>query len=129
MKILKCICVGLVVAAVSHAAGAHDVELSKQYDTCMDKSEGEASLVKCIVAENKRQDLRLSRAYKALMNSLAPSTRKELLDVQKIWTKYRDANCAFYVDPDEGRQGRLDAYNCTLTTTANRARELEDFRP
>ena len=61
-----------------------------------------------------------------------PSPRKkQLQEAQRSWINYRDANCAFYDDPDGGTLARVNANAnaCMMTTTVNRARELESFRP
>ena len=129
MKTLKCFGAALTIAAVSHAASAHETGLSKQYAACMDKSSATTmDMIGCITAENQRQDLLLNKAYKALMAELPPPRRAQLQDVQRAWIKYRDANCAFYADPEGGTLARVNANSCMLAATAERARELEGLK-
>jgi uncharacterized protein YecT (DUF1311 family) len=45
--------------------------------------------------------------------------------VQRAWLKFRDANCAFYDDPDGGTLARVLSNECMMTQTAQRAQELE----
>lgn len=129
MKILKRFFAALAIAAASHAASAHEIGLSKQHAACMDKSGGTTmGMVECITAETQRQDARLNRAYKAVMAELSPERKKQLLEAQRAWIKFRDANCSFYNDPDGGTLARVNANDCMLTSTAARVHELENFK-
>ncbi|WP_076998268.1 lysozyme inhibitor LprI family protein [Variovorax sp. KK3] len=115
--------------AFTHAANAADPALSKQYSACMDKAGGvTAGMIDCIGAEVQRQDAKLNAAYKALMSSVVPARQTQLRDAQRAWIKYRDANCAFYLDPDGGTLARVEANDCVLTSTAARAAELERLK-
>nr|WP_181375948.1 lysozyme inhibitor LprI family protein [Polaromonas sp. H8N]AWD72302.1 hypothetical protein pH8NP2_p028 [Polaromonas sp. H8N] len=130
MNILKRLSAALAIAAASHAAGAHETGLSKQHAACMDKSGGTTmGMIECITAETQRQDARLNKAYKAVMAELSPERKKQLLEAQRAWIKFRDANCAFYDDPDGGTLARVNANACMMTATAERSRELEGFKP
>jgi uncharacterized protein YecT (DUF1311 family) len=109
-------------------AQADDSHLSKQFTVCVDEAAGvTSSTVDCIAAETKRQDLRLNQAYKNLIETLTPSRKQELLDIQRLWIKFRDANCNFYYDPDGGSIVRVLSANCVMDMTAERAGELENF--
>ena len=129
MNTLKRFCAVFAIAAASHAAGAHETGLSKQHAACMDKSGGTTmGMIECITAETQRQDARLNKAYKALIAELSPERKKQLQEAQRVWIKYRDANCAFYDDPDGGTLARVNANACMMTSTAERAGELEGFK-
>jgi len=43
------------------------------------------------------------------MNELKPERKKDLQEVQRLWIKYTEANCNFYLDPDGGTAARLAA--------------------
>lgn len=85
-------------------------------------------MIECIDAEAQRQDGRLNKAYKALMAGLSAERKKQLLDAQRNWIKFRDANCGFYYDPDGGTMARVSANDCVMNMTAGRAKELENLR-
>ena len=130
MKLLNCFCAALAIAAAPLAASAHETGLSKPYAACMDKSSGVTmDMIGCITAEHQRQDARLNKAYKALIAELPPSRKTQLQAAQRAWITYRDANCAFYDDPDGGTLARVNANACMMTATADRAHELESFKP
>lgn len=101
---------------------------SKQFSTCMDKSGGATfAMVDCINAELKVQDARLNSAYKKLGAKLTPERKIQLRDVQRIWIRYRDANCAFHADPEGGSLARIAGSHCFLQETTLRAQELEQL--
>ena len=110
------------------AVHAQEINLTKQFSVCMDKADGVTQhMVECIDAETKRQDARLNKAYKALLADLNPERKKQLLEAQRAWLKFRDTNCAFYFDPEGGTIARVQAVDCMMTMTASRAKELENF--
>ena len=84
-------------------------------------------MLDCMGAEAERQDKRLNDVYKKLMNELKPARKKELQEVQRLWIKYTEANCNFYLDPDGGTAARLAASECPVLAKAARAKELENF--
>ena len=125
-------CAALVLALAPLAASAQSDEtlLSKQYSACMDRfSSSTADMVGCMTAETKHQDTRLNAAYQAAMALQTPERKKQLQQVQRLWIQYRDANCGFYMDPQGGTLARLSANDCVMTSTAQRAKELEGFGP
>ena len=129
MKTLAFFCAALAVAGASFAASAHDTGLSPQHAACMDKSGGTTmGMIDCIDAEYRRQDVRLNKAYKALMADQTAPRKTQLQQAQRLWISYRDANCRFYDDPDGGTLARVNANDCMMSATADRAHELENFR-
>jgi uncharacterized protein YecT (DUF1311 family) len=129
MNTFRSLCITLAIAGAPLAAFAADAPQTKQYATCMDKTgTTTAGMVDCASAETKRQDARLNIAYKALIADLSPARKTQLQEVQRTWIKFRDANCAFYVDPDGGTLAVVDGNLCVMTSTTERAHELEDFK-
>ena len=86
----------IAVAALlclSQAAFAEDMGLSKEYSACMDRANGiTANMIECFAAETGKQDARLNKVYKELMNALSPARKNQLKEAQRAWIKYRDAN-------------------------------------
>jgi uncharacterized protein YecT (DUF1311 family) len=94
----------------------------------MDRSGGvTVEMIDCMAAELKRQDAALNANYKVLTNQLTPSRRKQLLEAQRAWIRFRDTNCQFYADPDGGTLAVVEANSCVLTMTASRAQELSQL--
>ncbi|MCP5419018.1 MAG: DUF1311 domain-containing protein [Gammaproteobacteria bacterium] len=101
---------------------------SPQFSRCLDKANGvTAAMIACIASETKVQDARLNSNYNALMASLNESRKKELLEAQRAWLKFRDLNCKFYYDPDGGSIATVSANHCFLNTTEQRASELKEL--
>lgn len=101
---------------------------NSQFDTCMDKAGGvTVNMLNCIGAETQRQDKKLNTMYQNVMKSLTNENKERLKKAQQAWIKYRDANCSFYADPDEGTLASITGSNCVMDMTTQRAKELEDF--
>ena len=83
----------------------------------------------CLGDELDRQNARLNDNYKKLMSKLSPNRKKKLREAQRAWIKFRETNCDFYFDPDGGSAARIAAIDCSVTTTAARAKELKDLLP
>ena len=102
--------------------------LSAEYSKCIEKSGGtDPGMLDCMGAEAERQDKRLNDVYRKLMNELKPERKKELQEAQRLWIKYTQENCNFYLDPDGGTAARLAASECPVLAKAARAKELENF--
>src|SRR6266478_9105520 len=49
-----------------------------------------------------RRGSRLNENYKKLISKLPTERKNALVEAQRAWIKFRDANCGFYADPDGG---------------------------
>jgi uncharacterized protein YecT (DUF1311 family) len=65
--------------------------------------------------------------YKRSMAKLSAKRKEALLEAQRAWIKFRDANCNFYYDPEGGSAAHLAGTDCNLNATANRATELRNL--
>ncbi len=126
MNLRKKIFLSLTLSSISLLALAQDIGLTTQFTKCMESSNGVTiNMLECIDAETKRQDLRINKAYKTVMDQLSPERKKQLQQAQRAWITYRDANCQFYFDPDGGSLARVGANDCFMSATATRSKELE----
>jgi uncharacterized protein YecT (DUF1311 family) len=89
---------------------ANENHMTKEYLTCVSNAEGVTNrMLDCISAEFE-----------------LPKDRKEsLVEAQRAWINFRDANCGFYHDPDGGSAAHLAGNECMLNVTVDRANELE----
>lgn len=97
-------------------------ESQARVDECMQKDSSTAGMVGCINAEVAVQDKILNENYKKAMGVLNDENKKILKDIQRKWVAYKEAKCAFY--PPQGTIHRLDAADCYLQMTKERAAEL-----
>ena len=97
-------------------------ESQARVDECMQKDSSTAGMVGCINAEVAVQDKILNENYKKAMSVLNDENKKILKDIQRKWVAYKEAKCAFY--PPQGTIHRLDAADCYLQMTKERAAEL-----
>ena len=95
--------------------------------TCMDSANTTADMVNCNAKQTKVQDDRLNRAYKTALAAQEGARKQQLQDVQRLWIKYRDANCAFAGSATGGTIDQVNGSGCVLDMTQTRAQELEDL--
>ena len=116
-----------VLAFVEQSEGSPVLRYGPEYQTCNRKPTVE--IVTCVQDHTKVWDTRLNAAYKELQ-ALLPDRRKTLLrDAQRLWIKYRDANCEYYYSR-EGSLRQIETAECLRAMTATRALELEaELRP
>ena len=89
---------------------AADREMTQEYATCLGKSNGVTiEMINCILAETRRQDARLNENYKRLISRLATARKNALVEAQRAWIRFRDANCGFYADPEGGSAAIIPA--------------------
>jgi uncharacterized protein YecT (DUF1311 family) len=92
-------------------------------------------IAQCIGAETAAWDVVLNREYGATRGALSGAGEagidagRALLDAQRAWIAYRDAECALtYARWQGGTIRSVAAANCLLVFTAGRAIELRDMR-
>ena len=95
--------------------------------TCMDSANSTADMVNCNAKQTKVQDDRLNRAYKTALAAQEGPRKQQLQDLQRLWIKYRDANCAFAGSATGGTIDQVNGSGCVLDMTQTRAQELEDL--
>ncbi|WPP44501.1 lysozyme inhibitor LprI family protein [Pseudomonas sp. AN-1] len=127
MKLIAhcCLPVLLSISLVTPVLAADD-GYSPVFSSCMDASGGvTTNMLNCIGNETTVQDARLNQAYKAAMQAIAPEQQTQLRDAQRLWIKYRDANCGLYGSLTGGTIDRINGAGCMLEMTRERAVEIE----
>lgn len=120
--------VSSLLLALCGLANAADNDDSPAYKKCMDASGGvTVNMLDCMGAEIKLQDVRLNKAYKAAMTAIEDDKTGQLQNVQRMWIKYRDANCGFVRRLTGGTLDSINAGSCVLQMTRTRAQELENL--
>lgn len=100
------------------------------FTRCMDAAGGvTAAMLDCIGHETRLQDARLNAEYRGTLDAVSPGQKTRLRDAQRLWVRYRDANCRFRADPDGGTLASVAAADCVRTMTTARASELARLRP
>jgi uncharacterized protein YecT (DUF1311 family) len=118
----------LVALLLTACAPAFAKGLSKQYDTCMDAANGvTSSMLDCIGAETKRQDVALNKNYQAVLKAVSPTRKQQLIVAQRSWLVFRKANTDFIEDSDGGTAATVNADSTFMTMTQERADGLENL--
>lgn len=117
----------LAIAVITLSAGTHAAEdgYSETYTACMDESGGVTiNMLDCMCSETEQQDARLNQNYKAAMQALTPSQQTQLRDAQRLWIKFRDADCALLGSLTGGSIDRINSASCFLDMSKQRADDL-----
>ncbi|WP_191832344.1 lysozyme inhibitor LprI family protein [Pseudomonas fluorescens] len=113
--------IALMTTIVPFAVAQSD---SPAYSQCMQTAQSTLDMNNCNVAEIERQDARLNSEYKKAKAALEPTQQTQLLEAQRLWIKYRDANCKLYYSLTGGTIDQLNGAGCVLDMTKARADEL-----
>jgi uncharacterized protein YecT (DUF1311 family) len=118
----------LFLSAVSTATASELTSRTKEYERCIAKAGAvDPAVLECIGDEHERQDKQLNTAYRKLMAKLTGERKKQLLEAQRLWGKYTEANCGFYYDADGGTMARMLSAECEVKARIVRAAELEEL--
>jgi uncharacterized protein YecT (DUF1311 family) len=128
MKTLLHAVLFLAVAISTSCIAQVEAKLSPAFDKCMKRAAAvDPLLIECYSAEITLQDRRLNATYSVLLAKLNPDRRKKLVEVQRHWVQYTNANCDFYYDPNGGTDARMAANQCSVRARSARAKELVDL--
>ena len=128
MRILPWLVIAGAVSLCCPGLAQVEARLSPAFDKCMEQAAAvDPRMIECYGAEIALQDRRLNLAYRKLLTKLDPDRRKVLVEVQRQWLRYTDANCDFYYDPHGGTAARMAANECSVRARGARATELEEF--
>lgn len=83
-----------------------------------------------LYAEYKKVDKELNSVYNKLKKELKEIDKKNLIDTQKAWIKFRDLNCKFK-SQDSGYGGgpyeNKMKIDCLIQSTIERTKELKNL--
>lgn len=103
------------------------------YDACIQAAQGQPGLKgDCADTEFQYQDVRLNKAYKALLESITAfegkDSIKDIQAAQRAWLAFYQKDCAAKADRFGSTPGPSTLSICQMEKTAIRAQELEDWR-
>ncbi|WP_225781467.1 lysozyme inhibitor LprI family protein [Xenophilus sp. Marseille-Q4582] len=107
---------GLLALSAAHADTA-----------CLDKAQTQAQMNACAAADLKQADDRLNQVYQQVQGRLQgdAAARQQLLDAQRKWLAFRDAECAFQTMRSSGGSlHALDLRSCLAAVTQARVQAL-----
>lgn len=115
------------IAIISAAAliGAAAFALAGEQGEPEQRCDGSTyEIVECLKVQTAQWDKRMTIAYQLMLKAGEPKQREQLRAAQRLWIKYRDANCLYY-GLGEGTIARIEAGYCMKDLTQTRAVELE----
>lgn len=117
----------LALPIAATAQSSTEDEYTGRFGKCMDASGGvTVEILNCLADEFATQDARLNGAYSDARRDLSEERQQVLLNAQRHWIAYRDANCDFYATIG-GTLAQIASNDCLLRETAERAAELENM--
>lgn len=115
----------IAVTALSLSVSAAEDGYSATYTSCMDASGGVTmNTLNCMGSEAEQQDVRLNQGYKSAMRALDKGQQTQLRDAQRLWIKFRDADCALLGSLTGGTIDSVNRASCFLDMTKKRADDL-----
>ncbi|MFB3305782.1 lysozyme inhibitor LprI family protein [Pseudomonas sp. AMR01] len=110
-------------------SGMASAEDSPALTKCMNGANSDSEMVACNAKELRVQDARLNKVYQAVIKFEEGDAKRQLQNAQRLWTKYRDANCSFWGNASGGTIDRVNGVGCMVEMTQTRADELERLLP
>jgi uncharacterized protein YecT (DUF1311 family) len=134
----------ILFSSISFAADEYPAikkKSKKQYDqnnAASDPCESTSGLGQWECAQKKMEiaDKKLNAIYKVLIAKLPEvygpegrNPKKDLIEAQRVWIKYRDSNCQFVGGISGGAPVWRDAYyeQCRVEMTEARTKELQKY--
>jgi uncharacterized protein YecT (DUF1311 family) len=93
-----------------------------EYQQCSQSNTND--IVTCVGALADEWDKRLNATYKQLMKDSESGEQTALKAAQRLWIKYRDANCGYYY-AGPGTISRIAGAECFRSMTKDRTCELQ----
>lgn len=108
---------GFVLAASMISANAQE--------TCNHDSFTNPDLITCGQQSLEKVDAVLNEQYKTAMASLSPADKKQLIDVQRKWVRFKEAYCEdIYQSALPGAEAPIEKLACLARATNARLGEL-----
>jgi uncharacterized protein YecT (DUF1311 family) len=104
---------------------------TKEVDECLSKELKKAdiklnNIYKKLLSQQKENDQQSNKAAQGGAFANTANSEHALIEAQKAWIKYRDANCDFYYSvPYPGTGAGLEYGECMVRMTKERTKELE----
>jgi len=115
------------------------VNAQEATDPACDKAVTTRDMEQCLTIESDKAEAALNQTYQRLVKRLTqPDTehenyseyRKKLLDAQRAWIKFRDADCdALYALNSAGSMRNIIYLSCKQQRAEQRTKELESYFP
>ena len=81
----------------------------------------------CQKADLAQAEIRLKAAYDRAMGALPPDQRAKLLEAERRWVAFRQADCEVYYGRQTGTIAGIEAGDCLIQHAKDRTRDLATF--
>lgn len=127
MKFMSFLCCLLALTALpAHAGAGTDAMRAKQV-ACRQLSDYR-QIAGCYKTALEESDALLNKEYNALAGYLSGVNKANLIDAQRKWIKFRDADCAFSEPrPNDEAPASANRFACLADRTIERLNHFEDY--
>lgn len=117
----------MTINILSFAQNKIDADLEK----CLSKDNSTAGQRSCINSARNSWDKELNKSYLSLSQKLTKTGKKELVEAQRNWMKFRDSEFIlinkYYLDIKEGTMFHIVAEEKKLEIVKERALQILDY--
>jgi len=121
---MKRIYIALFFASYLFCAYAKDSE--SNWEKCLNTSISTAERMRCTNEEYKVLDKQLNDVYSKYLKTLTEKEKKDFIDIQRLWIKFKEKNCSYYYGLQGTLYRELGAI-CFAKTTEERLEEIKNF--
>jgi uncharacterized protein YecT (DUF1311 family) len=83
---------GVLISLLTLVHGVHAQSMNAENGPCRGVVVT-SELTQCVYQAREKADAKLNETYGQVMRVLTPGERKDLVQAQRLWIKYRDATC------------------------------------
>lgn len=112
-----------VLWAAAPTARADDASVA----ACRSKAESTIAIEDCQKAELAQVEARLKTAYGKAMAALPSDQKAKLLEAERRWVAFREADCDAYYGQQTGTIAGIEAGYCMIQHAKDRVRDLATF--
>jgi uncharacterized protein YecT (DUF1311 family) len=117
----------ILIYSLILTTGPTSAQSSGQYDwpSCFKSGRTQLDLTACAASRLKLADDRMEKAYREVACHFDDKKKKELAEIQNLWSVFRDKNCAFW--RLGGSVDRMNEFYCRAHLAEERAAEFESW--
>ena len=106
------------------------ISITGSASAACDRFTNTVDVMSCLRTENTHIEARLSATYKAILDKLSHNERDGLLQAQRLWVRFKNADCTAVMKRDEGGTiAGIVWQSCINEKAQRREAELRELYP
>ena len=120
---IGCVAATAALWATAPVARADD----GSFTACRSKAESTIAIEDCQKAELAQVEAKLKAAYARALAALPPDQKAKLLEAERRWVAFRQADCEAYYGQQTGTIAGIEGGDCMIQHARDRTRDLATF--